>query len=159
MISYRYTIYNLIFHYWVPYLKDPVHDTNDFMLSFYLKFGFRCYFITPTPCEKIFISRLFFMSMIRLSKICTLSTIHYKLLLTKYCLAPHLSFKLVLRWWFTVIRINDSLICHLFVYKIYKKWRLSSTLWVLTVHFIKIKYSCRSCNIDDTLILNSSLSL
>ena len=30
------------------------------------------------------------------------SMIQYKLLLTKYCLAQYLSFKLDLRWWFTV---------------------------------------------------------
>ena len=59
MKIYRYTTYNLIFYYWVPYLQDPLHDTNDSMLTFNFKLCFRCYFITPTPMKIIHISTVF----------------------------------------------------------------------------------------------------
>ena len=68
MIIYRYTTYNLIFYYWVPYLKDPLNDTNDFV-NFLFQVLFQTLFYYPHPLWKIFISRLFFMSMIRLSQI------------------------------------------------------------------------------------------
>ena len=57
-----FTIYNLIFYYWIPYLKDPLHDTNGFMLTFYFKFCFRCYFITPAPMKNIHISSVFYVN-------------------------------------------------------------------------------------------------
>ena len=62
MIIYRYTTYNLIFYYWVLYIQDPLHDTDDFMLTFNFKFYFRCYFITPIPMKNIHISSVFHIS-------------------------------------------------------------------------------------------------
>ena len=62
------------------------------------------------------------MSMIHLSKNIHNILIHYKLLLTKYCLAQYLSFKFSFKMMiYCVIKINDSLICYPIVFKHYNK--------------------------------------